>query len=184
MEKKALLIIDIQKDFTSDNARMPVDKEQADLMITNLNKLTDRIDPADTEIIYIGNEYKKWDLLNVFRNFASIEGSEGAQLDERLHKVSSTYFSKTQGNALSNPKLVDYLRTQGISGLLISGLKTEFCVYATVKAALKKHFKTTVLTDCIATTSEKKRQAMIATFKRIGANTLESSQICISSEKE
>jgi nicotinamidase-related amidase len=177
MKKRALLIIDVQNDFTGEKARMPVDKGQANTMITNLNRLTDALDPAETEVIYIGNEYEKWDLLNVFRNFAALKGSEGAKLDQRLRKIGQAYFSKKRGNAFSNPELGAYLRKLGASDLFISGLKAEFCVYATVKAALKRHYKTTVLTDCIATTSEKKRQALIGKYRKLGANTLKSDQV-------
>lgn len=176
MKKKALLIIDIQNDFTGEKARMPVDSGQAETMITHLNRLTEALDPAETEVIYIGNEYEKWDLLNVFRNFAALKGSEGAKLDQRLRKAGEVYFSKKRGNAFSNPDLGAYLRKVGVSDLYISGLKADFCVYATVKAALKQNYTTTVLTDCIATTSEKKRQSMIGKYRKLGANTLKSDQ--------
>ena len=177
MKKSALLIIDIQNDFTGEKARMPVDNRQAETMIAHLNRLTDALDLAETEVIYIGNEYEKRDLLNVFRNFAAVKGSEGAKLDRRLRKAGNVYFSKKRGNAFSNPELGVYLRKLGVSELFISGLKAEFCVYATLKAALKQHYKTTVLTDCIATTSDKKRQSMIGKYRKLGANTLRSDQV-------
>lgn len=49
--------MDIQNDFTGENAKMPVDKNQAIQIITNLNKLIDKADTSKTEIIYLGNEY-------------------------------------------------------------------------------------------------------------------------------
>ena len=92
MKKEAILIVDIQNDFTGENAKMPVDKNQAVQIITNLNKLIDKTDTLKTEIIYIGNEYSKWDVLNIFRNFAAIKGTNGTNLDERLHEVNKLYF--------------------------------------------------------------------------------------------
>jgi hypothetical protein len=35
-------------------------------------------------VVYDGDEYSKFDILNIFRNFAAIKGSEGANQDNRL----------------------------------------------------------------------------------------------------
>lgn len=173
MKKQAILIVDIQNDFTGVNAKMPVDKNQATEMITNLNKLIDKTDISKTEIIYIGNEYSKKDILNIFRNFASIQGTDGTKLDERLHIINKTYFPKNKGNAFSNPDLGIYLKQKNIDEIFVSGLYAEACIYATVKGGIKLKYKVNVLTDCIATKSDKKRNKTILKYEKIGArNTI------------
>ncbi len=169
MKKSALLIIDIQQDFTGENARMPVCKQQASQMIANLNKLTATLDTATTEIIYIGNEFAKWDLLNLFRNFAAVRGTEGTKQDKRLHVVNKVYFAKEKGNAFTNPELDAYLKSKNIQELYLTGLKAEACVYQTLKGAIAHGYQTAVLADCIATTSEIKRDKMIAKYSEKGA---------------
>jgi hypothetical protein len=52
--------------------------------------------------IYIGNEFGKLDPLNIFRNFSAIRGTDGCGLDARLRMVGDIYFSKEEGDALSN----------------------------------------------------------------------------------
>ena len=73
MNNKALLVIDIQNDFTSDIARMPVDVNQCESIIFKINNLIDSASEKKMTVIYIGNEYSKFDLWNIFRNFASIK---------------------------------------------------------------------------------------------------------------
>jgi nicotinamidase-related amidase len=172
--KKALLIIDIQKDFTGENAKMPVDSIQGIKMITNLNKIIDKSKELDLTVIYIGNEYSKFDILNVFRNFASIKGSDGAKLDDRLHLATKNYFPKNKGSAFSNPNLDKFLKEQNIAEIFISGLYAEACIYGTTKGAIRNNYLTTVLTDCIATKTDAKRNKMIEKFKNLGAKTITS----------
>ena len=80
---KALLVLDIQNDFTGDRAKMPVDGQQVGTVIKNLNKIIDRAKDIGLTIIYIGNEYSKFDILNIFRNFASLKGTAGAQVRQQ-----------------------------------------------------------------------------------------------------
>lgn len=72
MKKSALLVIDVQKDFTQSSGRLPVDLNHAARMIANINAI---VASTDTEIllpIYIANEFRKFDPLNIFRNFSAI----------------------------------------------------------------------------------------------------------------
>src|SRR5215510_5472962 len=94
ISQKAMLIIDLQNDFTGQNAKMPVDRNQATQMISNLNLIIDKSKELNLTVIYIGNEYSKYDILNVFRNFAAIKGTEGSKMDHRLHVATNNYFSK------------------------------------------------------------------------------------------
>ncbi|HVT86058.1 MAG TPA: isochorismatase family protein [Chitinophagaceae bacterium] len=177
LTKKALLILDIKDDFTGNNARMPMDTIQTDQMIHNLNNLVTNLDTSSYEIIYIGNEFSKFDLLNIFRNFAAIKGSQGIKQDSRLKIVSANYFPKNRENAFTNPFLDAFLKSKSVSELFISGLKAEACVYSTTKGAIKNGYKVNVLTDCIATTSNRKRDKMLQKYVKAGANNLSSATL-------
>ena len=177
MKKQALLIIDIQNDFTGENAKMPVDKNQAVEMILNLNKLIDKTDTSKTEIIYIGNEYSKWDILNIFRNFASIKGTDGTKLDKRLQIVNKIYFPKSKMNAFSNPNLISYLKSKNIEEIFIGGLYADACIYGTAKGGIKEKLKVNILTDCVATKSENKRVKTILKYEKIGAKNIKSTEM-------
>ncbi|CAN5238409.1 cysteine hydrolase family protein [soil metagenome] len=174
MNKRAILIIDIQNDFTGNYAKMPVDKNQAAQMITNLNKLIDNTDTSKTEIIYIGNEYSKWNFLNIFRNFAAIKGMNGTNIDQRLHVVNKIYFPKNKGNAFTNPNLNSYLISKNVDEIFIGGLYAEACIYETVKGGLSQNYKVNILTDCIATKSNEQREKAIEKYKKPGAKNIKS----------
>lgn len=175
--KKAVLVIDIQKDFTGEHAKMPVDKKQTMQMIAHVNRLIDHATAKNLLIIYIGNEYGKLNLLNVFRNFAAIKNTEGAQQDERLHVINDHYFEKQKGNAFSNAALHAFLQKENISELLITGLYAEHCIYQTIKGALKNKYKTVLLTDCIASKSDDRLASAIDKCLKLGVQKLASVEI-------
>jgi maleamate amidohydrolase len=174
---KALLVIDIQQDFTGPAARMPVDPQQASRMIENVNLLSSTFAASGWPVVYIGNEYSVWNPLNVFRNFAAIKNTPGIQLDERLQGAKAVYFSKSQGNALSNSNLVSYLNAQKINKLYVTGLYAEACLLATIRGAIRHQFSVTAVTDAIATKTEAKRQKMITQYAQLGALVVPTSSL-------
>jgi nicotinamidase/pyrazinamidase len=176
MKKSALLVIDVQKDFTQSSGRLPVDMNQAEQMIANLNAIVDSLDPDSTLTVYIGNEFRKFDPLNIFRNFFAIGGADGCRLDPRLKIARKYYFSKQEGNALSNASLVSFLRQSNIEHLYLTGLQAEACVYRTFRGALKHGFSCSVIQDAIASKTEAKRQRMLREFSSQGANILSTAQ--------
>jgi len=134
---KGLLILDIQNDFTAPGAKFPVDQHQAVEIIANINRLTANISTNKLIPVYIGNEFSKWDLLNIFRNFAAIKGSEGSKMDKRLHVVKQNYFSKNRSSAFVNSAFEEFLKSNKIDELYVAGLFAEGCVWGTVKDAFK-----------------------------------------------
>jgi nicotinamidase-related amidase len=131
--KQALLVVDIQADFTGQTAKMPIDRQQANEIITNINKLIDLSPVLGLTVVYIGNEYRLLDPLNIFRNFAAIAGSEGAKLDPKLKIVDRNYFPKTTSNSFSNPELTIFLKQHQIDRVLVTGVYAEACIMQTIK---------------------------------------------------
>lgn len=174
---KALLIIDIQDDFTGDKAKMPVDKKQAAEIITNINRMLDGAEKSGITPIYIGNEFSPRDITNIFRNNAAIKGTEGAKIDSRLRIASNYYFAKHKNNSFSNPELDQFLMQKNIRDLYISGLFAEACVYSTIKGALKNNYSVIAITDCIAAKTDKKRDKMIAQYKKAGIKCITAASI-------
>ena len=82
------------------------------------------------------------------------KGTDGTNLDERLHVVNKIYFPKNKGNAFSNPGLNAYLKSKNAVEIFIGGLYAEACIHGTLKVGLKQNYKINILTDCIATKSE------------------------------
>ena len=170
---KALLILDIQNDFTGQHAKFPADQKQVIEIIENINKLTSDTQNNNFVPIYIGNEFSKKDPLNIFRNFSAITGTDGCKLDGRLNVASSNYFSKNKSSAFVNESLENFLNAHAINELYITGVFAEACVWATVREALKKDYKVSVLSNCVASGTDKKKRRMIERYKKAGAAVLD-----------
>lgn len=174
--RQALLILDVQQDFTGPDARMPVDRVQAAVMIDRINRLVDERSTNGLEPIYIVNEFPRFSIANLFRNFAAIKGRAGSALDPRLHVVAAgspgaageTRFAKRHGNAFTNPLLHPYLQQHGIDSLLVTGLFAGACVRATIKSALRLGYKVSVIPEAIAAGSEAARARALRAFRTAG----------------
>lgn len=92
----ALLVLDIQKDYIGDQARMSVAKHQIEPMLDRVNTIIDTFNSHGIPVMYIGNEFEphQW-MSNFFRKNSAIKGSKGAELDERLLMVNDVIFQKT-----------------------------------------------------------------------------------------
>jgi nicotinamidase-related amidase len=174
---QALLVIDIQNDFTGQQAKMPIDKLQADEIVGNINMIIKHASQIELTVVYVGNEYKSLDPLNIFRNFAALKGSEGSKLDPRLVIINQNYFSKTTGDAFSNPQLITFLRQNKISEVLIAGVYAEACILQTVKGSLRNAFRVKVVSDAIGTKSKEKRQRCLDRYQKMGVEVIETNRL-------
>jgi len=59
-------------------------------------------------------------------------------------------FTKTMGDALTNPDLVEHLETNGIDRLLISGIASDGCVTSTVRSAYRAGYELLIIADAHA----------------------------------
>lgn len=167
--KKALLVVDIQQDFTDKNGRMSLmNQNDAEKMIVKINTLIEQATKQSDLVIYIGNEFSRYDPLNIFRNFAAIENSNGVKADKRLLVVNDNYFSKNKGDAFSNPKLNSLLKHHQVDALMITGVYAEACIWHTIKGARKNGFNIEVCPDAIAAKKEKRIKKMLRRYQKAG----------------
>ncbi|MGH7985261.1 MAG: cysteine hydrolase family protein [Candidatus Binataceae bacterium] len=167
----ALLVLDLQVDFLEPNGRMPIARDQIGQVLANSNRAIEAATARHIAIVYIGNEYTRWDIPgNWFRRNAARVGTPGATLDPRLKRVvAAPYFSKRQGDAFSNPELERFLRLHHIHHLVICGVYADACVTATARGALLQGFAVTVLSDAVGAASDASRQSALAKLSRGGA---------------
>jgi nicotinamidase-related amidase len=99
MQKKALVIIDIQNDITK-NYRDIIDK---------INKSIDWAVHNDIHVVYIRHE----NLSDGTRTFKP--NTRGAELVSDLKLVSKNVFTKFKGNALTSEEFVDFINKNEIS---------------------------------------------------------------------
>jgi len=60
-------------------------------------------------------------------------------------------FSKSVGDAFSEPKLGEWVAAQGAVEVILLGAQTDFCVAATTRGALARGLKVTVVSDAHGT---------------------------------
>lgn len=154
-EKKALLVIDIQKDNISPNGPYPFPQKSVEALIKQVNQVTSQYKADAHPVFFIRQIYKNfWGRLisRLFLKGITLEGSDGANLDERLNSSNGVTIDKTKQNAFANTSLQSQLSHFDISTVVICGLDGAYCVRATAYAALDAGFKVELLDQAILTT--------------------------------
>lgn len=165
----ALLTLDMQRDFLDGRGKLPVAAPQVNSLISTVNRLLEEAPKHGWVSVLVRNEYSPWDVSNIFRNFASLRGSVGAEFDPRLmRKAAAAEFSKTEGDAFSNPKLAPFLRAQGVRTVVITGVFADACVTRTAVGAMNQGFRPVVVSDGVASGSASSRDRALATLRDRG----------------
>jgi nicotinamidase-related amidase len=168
--RRALLMIDFQRDFLDSSGRMPVDRDQVSPVLRAAAKAMADAKAAGDLIVAIGNEFRPGDLLmNLLRRYASIAGSEGARWSDKLPLEGTTYFPKWAGSAFVNPQLDRWLQAHNVKTLVLTGLMARACVTATAKDALAKGYEVQIVADAVACRSDASRARALTRLKAKGA---------------
>jgi len=137
---KALLIIDMQKiSFTESTPRYKT-KET----VENINTLSHTFRLHGETVIFIQHDgsnegiciprTEEWEMLN----------------ELNIHK-NDIIVSKIANDAFYQSDLQKILEELQITELIITGCATDFCVDATIKSAISRDYKTTVISDAHTT---------------------------------
>jgi nicotinamidase-related amidase len=169
----ALLLIDLQIDFLSDNGRLPVGAANAERVISVANRMVALFEERGWPIIVIYNQFKKSDVMgNFFRRYAAVEGSEGGKIDPRVLVHDARYFSKAKSSAFTNPNFSEYLKMNGVDHVVICGVYAEGCVRATAFDALKSNLDTVVLSDGVSSNRKSKYKWALSHLRKRGIRTM------------
>jgi nicotinamidase-related amidase len=168
--RRALLLIDFQRDFLRESGRMPIAANQVEPVIDAANRAVLRARADGAPVIAIGNEFRRRDwLANLFRRFAALAGSDGARWDERVPREGVRYFAKWRGSAFCNADLDRFLREENVGDIDLAGLYASACVSATARDALKRGYRVAVLSDAVADQSDAARDRALRRLERRGA---------------
>jgi len=134
MEKKALLVIDVQQGLFEKT--IPI--YQAGETLENINILMNRARKTDVPVVFIQHSNKS----------SLAMGSDTWQLRPEIQPLDDeTIIHKLQGNAFEGTNLREKLTQRDIDTLLITGLATQWCVRATTLGALKLGYRVIVASD-------------------------------------
>ena len=156
MQKKALVIIDIQNDITKNYKGI----------IDNINKAIDWAASNDIYVVYIRHE----NLSDGTRTFKP--NTRGAELVSELKIVSKNIFTKSKGNALTSEEFASFIEKNEISDFFIAGADAVACVKSTVFNLTKANYNVNVLSDCITSYDKKKIGEMLRYYESKGAKII------------
>ena len=148
MNKKALVVIDIQNDIT---------KHYKDI-IDNINAAIDWAVGQGMTVIYI----KHNNLSPGTRTFKP--DTKGAELAPELKVVSDHIFVKTKANTLTNRDFSEYIRENGIDEFFITGADATACVKSTCFNIAKAGYTVHFISDCVKSYDLKKIPEMLTYY--------------------
>ena len=152
MQKKALVVIDIQNDITKNYKEI----------IDNINKAIDWAVSNDTYVVYIRHE----NLSDGTRTFKP--NTHGAELVLDMKIVSNNVFTKYKGNALTSEEFTDFISKNEICDFYLSGADAVACVKSTCYNLRKANYGVSVFSDCITSYDKRKIDEMLRYYKSKG----------------
>ena len=156
MQKKALVVIDIQNDITKNYKEI----------IDNINESINWAVSNDIHVVYIRHE----NLSDGTRTFKP--NTRGSELAPDLKIVSKNIFTKYKGNALSSEEFKAFIEKNEISDFYIAGADATACVKSTCYNLCKANYKVTVISDCITSYDKKKIDEMLHYYESKGSKII------------
>lgn len=156
MQKKALVVIDIQNDITKNYKEI----------IDNINRAVDFAVANEIHVVYI----KHNNLSEGTRTFKP--GTRGEELVPDMKVVSENIFTKSKGNALTCEEFADFINKNEISDFFIAGADAIACVKSTCYNMSKAGYVVTVLSDCITSYDKRKIDEMLSYYESKGCKVI------------
>jgi len=148
--QKALLVIDVQEDYTGLKGKQPSLYKNIEPQLAAINGLIDKASKSGARVIYIRQIFDD-NVISRLLGGRTIEGKPGTELDSRISVVSRNDFTKKRSDAFSNPRLDDFLISNQVNEVYLVGLDAAYCVYNTARGALNRGYKVKVVKDAIMT---------------------------------
>jgi len=156
MQKKSLVVIDIQNDITKNYKEI----------IDNINRSIDWAVENEIYVVYI----KHYNLSDGTRTFKP--NTRGSELVSDMKLVSKNIFEKSKGNALTSQDFADFIKKNEIGEFYITGADAIACVKSTVFNMCKENYKVTVISDCITSYDKRKIDEMLRYYSNKGCDII------------
>jgi nicotinamidase-related amidase len=164
MQKKSLVVIDIQNDITKNYKEI----------IDNINRSIDWAVENNIHVVYI----RHYNLSDGTRTFKP--DTRGSELVPEMKMVSGNIFEKSKGNALTSEDFADFIRKNEINEFYITGADAIACVKSTVFNMCKENYKVTVVSDCITSYDKRKIDEMLIYYEKNGSKIINVNELLAS----
>ena len=171
----ALLVIDMQEDFTRSTGRFAHDPARRDAAIAAINEATATARAQGIPIIEVSHTFiglfEKW-TMTLFAGGMGTEGSQGLKRDRDLAFEANYHVLKHEGDSFTAPMLRRFLKDHAIGHLYLCGQDANACVKATAQGALARNYRVTLIDEGILARNPEKwagaRKALEAKGAEIG----------------
>lgn len=183
---RALLIVDVQNDFTEDGALAVAGGDAVASAVSELLS-AHRADYAvvvasrdwhDPDSDNGGHISTQPDYIDSWPEHC-VAGTEGAEYDPLLHTSAITHhvrkgqgvpaYSMFEGSTESGDRTAEILAAHGVTDADVVGIATDHCVRASALDAIAHGIRVRVLTDLVAGVAEESSEAALAELAHAGA---------------
>jgi len=139
---KALLLIDIQKEYFENGALELVNPIAAS---ENAKKLLENFRRKNNTVVHV--QHISPEGIPFF-----VSGTEGVEIHENVKPLTGEkVITKQFPNSFRDTDLLEYLKSNNITHLVIAGMMTHMCIDAGTRAAFDYGFECAVIADACAT---------------------------------
>ena len=177
--KTALIVVDMQNGFLMKGVAHAL-CEQAIEIVPNINRLADAVRRTGGVVVWIQTAatpetLQSWSVSvemngpeRTAQRFDSLgPGTKGYELWAELDvKPDDAFVQKTRFSAFiqGSSNLEAVLRARGIDTVIITGTVTNVCCESTARDAMMRNFRTIMVTDANAATSDELHNASLSAF--------------------
>jgi nicotinamidase-related amidase len=168
--RTALLVVDLQEDFTGPRAVQPY--HDAARILKAASTLLDRARTMGMPVVLVENVFSS-PVMRLLTKGVNTPGTPGVEVDHRLPRVEGALILvKHRSDAFSNPDLDAFLRRNQVGRILVVGLDGAHCVNATARGALARGYQVDMVMEGIATESDTPLATLARGWQSAGARIL------------
>ena len=174
MPRKALLVIDMQKDLCYNPRR----KKKVLQMLIPLKEIIDLFHQKGLPIFYIAFSLDEND--QQFKRFGDrycIEGTEGAKIIPELFPLKGKIIKKRKHSAFFETELDTLLKKEKVSDIYLTGMQTQICIMTTAADASFRGYRPVAVSDCVLSTKEKRKSEALNWIKKYVGEVLSLSEV-------
>jgi len=169
--RKALVVLDIQEGYTGTDNRQPVTAPPPQGMIATVNRLIEQAAGAGVEVVYIRQVFSN----NLFVRLHGGRRQGRVVIDRRIKVINNNDFEKNRTDAFSSRLFEQLLIDRHVDELYLVGVDAAYCVYYTALGALRRGYRTTVVSDAVK--SRKALPEVLERFRRKGIAVVASDEL-------
>jgi nicotinamidase-related amidase len=186
MDRTALLVVDMLKDFFVPRAGLAAPQE-IERLIANNKKVVGSARRSGIPVVFVCDNFQKTEV-PIDRHFKlsaphCVTGTEGAEVIDELefNDERDFFVPKKLYDGFYNTRLDSILRELDVKNCIVVGTWTNACVQHTVMGAWVRGYDVLVLTDCCSCPDPAEHDHALAYMKKFYAATYSNSDAWIAS---